>query len=133
MRKRFRIRRPSPALIVAIIALVAATAGTSYAIGLGALSNGAKNKTVGVGKLRYVTTTATSDASLAFPLSASCPAGLEAIGGGIKATNAGASQIDDSYPTTNGWAGHVVGNGQAYTTIAICAKSRVVTGAPPNN
>jgi hypothetical protein len=54
------------------------------------------------------------------------------IGGGIKSSNPATSQIDDSYPTTTGWAGHVVGNGNTYTTTAICATSRVVNGAPPS-
>jgi hypothetical protein len=132
--KRLLKRRPSPAMIIAIVALVAATAGTSYAaIGLGALSDGAKNKTVGVGKLTYVTTTAGPLIGAAAAVSATCPGGLNVIGGGIKSSNPSASQIDDSHPTSTGWAGHVVGNGNTYTTTAICAKSRVVTGAPPSN
>jgi hypothetical protein len=139
--KRFRIRRPSPALIVAIIALVAATAGSAFAFGLSALSNGAKNKTVGVGKLRYVTTTVQDPADQFGPASftnatAQCPAGLKVIGGGIKAEVVNQDFILDSYPTTTGWTGRVATGGPAggpahtFTTTAICAKSRKVTGAP---
>jgi hypothetical protein len=48
---RIRKRLPSPAMIVAIVALTAASAGTSFAaIGLSGLSKSAKDKTVGVGK-----------------------------------------------------------------------------------
>ena len=39
---RIRKRLPSPAMIVAIIALMASTAGTTWAFGLNALSNKAK-------------------------------------------------------------------------------------------
>jgi len=139
--KRFLRRRPSPALIVSIVALVVALSGTAVAaskLGLGALSNGAKNKTVGVGKLTYVTNTvqaATEDQSI----SVNCPSGLHAIGGGIKVSNPAVdtsdpSWVTDSYPTVAGWAGHVffTAEGQSATATAICAVSRAVTGSPPN-
>jgi hypothetical protein len=51
---------PGAAIIISVIALVFALAGGAVAakkLSLGALSDGAKNKTVGVGKLTYVTTT----------------------------------------------------------------------------
>ena len=57
-----RIRRllPRPALVVAIMALVLATAGTAFAIGefgVGKLREGARQKVVGVGKLVHVSQT----------------------------------------------------------------------------
>ena len=138
--KRVLKRRPSPALIVSIVALVVALSGTAVAaskLGLSALSNGAKNKTVGVGKLTYVTNTVGAvqpDQSI----SVNCPSGLHVIGGGIKLSNPNvtgdSSWVTDSYPTVAGWAGHVFfdNEGQSATATAICAVSRSVTGSPPN-
>ncbi len=136
--------RPSPAMIVAVVALVFALAGTAVAakkLGLSALKDGAKNKTVGVGKLTYVTTTTTAtnpDPTDGTPAVADCPSGLKVIGGGIKGEDPDSDFIFDSYPTTTGWKGHVyagggVGVSRTFTTTAICANSRVVTGAPPSS
>jgi hypothetical protein len=140
-------RRPSPAMLVALIALVLALGGTAVAakkLGLGVLSKGAKNKTVGVGKLVYVTTTtqASNPLSPSQPVnSAVCPSGLKVIGGGIKLTNPGAfggtldSTVLDSYATAGGWSGRVLFDetGETATTTAICAVSRVVKGSPPGS
>jgi hypothetical protein len=144
MRKLVR-RRPSPAMIIAVIALVLALTGGAFAaakqIKLGRLTDGAKNKTVGVGKLTYVTTTTpippgTPDEVLV-PVSATCPGGLKPIGGGIKrGANVVQFSIADSYPTATGWAGTVENestNSQTATTIVACAPSRVVTGSPPSS
>jgi hypothetical protein len=149
--KRFRkLRMPSPAMLIAVIALVVALGGTAYAakkLGLSALSNGAKNKTVGVGKLTYVSTTTTIPGG-AYPaginksVSATCPSGLKVIGGGIKVPEPapGPNNDDifmaDSYPTATGWAGRVhnyATQAATATTTAICANSRAVTGAPPSS
>jgi hypothetical protein len=146
-----RIRNlPTAAMIVAVIALVLALGGTGFAakklLKLGALSDGAKNKTVGVGKLTYVSTTkeipGTAGSEFDVPVSANCPTGLRVIGGGIKVPNPNPGPgndntfIQDSHPTTTGWAGHVANYAGATfpataTTTAICANSRVVTGTPP--
>ncbi len=134
MSKKFRLRRPSPALIISIVALFAATAGTSYALGLSALSQAAKDKTVGVGKLTYVTSTTSTKANTTTAVTATCPPGLSIVGGGIKWTTPVAKDtvITDSYPITGAWAGHVYsGIDNSAITTAACAKSRVVTGAPP--
>ena len=136
MRKRFRLRAPSPALIISIIALVAATVGTAYGFGLGALSNGAKNKTVGVGKLTYVTTSTSvpSNAAIDTLVTASCPGGLKPIGGGVDLTPQGTNvYLTDGYLTTGGYAASVhnqVGQSITAKTAVACAPSRVVTGSP---
>jgi hypothetical protein len=141
MRKLMR-RRPSPAMLVAVIALVLALGGTAVAakkLGLSALKDGAKNKTVGVGKLTYVTNTVQAQQPDQ-AVSVNCPSGLRVIGGGIKlnqpnVTGPDQSWVVDSYPTAVGWAGHVFfqDESQNATATAICANSRVVTGAPPNS
>jgi hypothetical protein len=149
--KRIKLPVPSSALVIAVVALVFAVGGTAVAakkLSLGALSNGAKNKTVGVGKLTYVTTTKAlpggSGPGVSFdvPVSATCPSGLKVIGGGIKAPDpdpgSGNIEIHDSHPTTTGWAGRIgnfstAGHDTTATTTAICASARVVTGAPPSS
>jgi len=139
--KKILRRRPSAAMVVAVIALVAGLGGTAVAakkLGLGSLSDGAKNKTVGVGKLTYVTQT-NQAVQAEQSVSVQCPSGLRVIGGGIKLSDpnvtGNSSWVENSYPTTAGWAGHVFFDnpGQSATTIAICATSRVVTGAPPGS
>jgi hypothetical protein len=142
--KRFRIRRPSPALIIAVVALVFALTGGAFAakkLSLGALSDGAKNKTVGVGKLTYVSTTTPIPPGGAtealVPVKATCPAGLKPIGGGIKLSDDVIQfSLGDSYPTATGWAGTVENestDSHSATAIVACANSRAVTGAPPSS
>jgi hypothetical protein len=143
MRGKFRIRRPSPAMIIAIVALVAALSGTAYAakLGLGALSGKAKDKTIGVGKLTYVNTTQ----SVAFVpgpsadaiITAPCPSGLKPIGGSTKTSTPSATSsffLFQEHPTASGWTAYVYvssATAEQITVTAICAASRKVTGAPP--
>jgi hypothetical protein len=124
-----------------MIALVAALGGTAVAakkLGLGSLSDGAKNKTVGAGKITYVTNTVQATGPEQ-AVTVNCPSGLHAIGGGIKLSEpnvtGNSSWVEDSYPTVAGWAGHVLfdNGGQSATAVAVCATSRAVTGAPPNS
>jgi hypothetical protein len=137
-------RRPSAAIIVAVIALVVALGGTAVAakkLGLSVFKTGAKNKIVGVGKLTYVTTNTVvtnPDPTGGTTAVADCPAGLKVIGGGIKGQDPESDFIFDSYPTGTGWRGRVFAGGGAgttrtFTTTAICAASRAVTGAPPSS
>jgi hypothetical protein len=128
---KIRKRLPSPAMIVAVIALVAALAGTAVAAGkinLADLTDGAKDKTVGVGKLTYVGTS-TQGTGNAISVEAKCPEGLHLIGGGTHTSDPANSQIFESHPDAQDtWHG-VVRAPQTVTIegIAICAKSRVVT------
>lgn len=129
---------PTAAMIIAVIALVMALGGTGFAaqklLKLGAFSDGAKNKTVGVGKLTYVTTTTAIPAAQSTAVSAVCPSGLTVIGGGIKVSKPYSTGVEASYPTISGWAGDVyTGAASTATTTAICANSRAVTGAPPSS
>jgi hypothetical protein len=127
--RHIRKRLPGPAMIVAIVALVAAMAGTSVAaIGLGALSDKAKDKTVGVGKLTYVGTTTTGTGN-AIRVEAKCPSGLNLIGGGVHTSNPANSEVEESHPDSqNDWEGVVRAHGnETIEAIAICAKSRKVT------
>jgi hypothetical protein len=123
-------------MVVAMIALMVALTGSAVAaqkLGLGALSGAAKDKTVGVGKLTYVTVTHTaSDSEQALPV-AQCPAGLQVIGGGIHLNQPGDSFVVESHPTSsNGWTGFglFTAPSNTATVTAICAVARKVTGTP---
>jgi hypothetical protein len=130
-------RRPSAAMIIAVIALVAALAGTAVAAGtikLGALTDGAKNKTVGVGKLTYVTgpTESGLPGGVEREAIATCPSGLVAIGGGV-ARVTGNPVVRSSHPTPTGWRARVnLGAADSAQAVVACATSRVVTGSPPS-
>jgi hypothetical protein len=143
--KRF-LRMPSPAMLVAVIALVFALAGGAYAakLGLSALSKGAKNKTVGVGKLTYANVTQTYNISQpgafdGYKLTATCPTGTRVLGGGTKLleedyTSTNYFLVED-YPTTTGFTSHFfAGTATDPDTVqvtAACGVSRAVTSAPP--
>ena len=119
----------TPAMIVAVVALIVAVGGSAVAGGV--LTTKKFNKKGVQGPIAYATTTTGPVTGAAVALSASCPAGYRVVGGGIKSSNPATSQVDDSYPTSTGWAGHVIGNGNSYTTTAVCAKSQSIIGLPP--
>lgn len=131
-------RLPSPTMIVAIAALIAALTGSAYAgsrLTLGSLTESAKAKTVGVGKLTYVSNVANVPVNLTVgtDVASTCPSGTHVIGGGIRVGNDQVQIVNDSHPTAAGWAGTVFNAGalpHTATATAICAQSRSVTGAP---
>jgi hypothetical protein len=154
---RTRGTKSSAALIVAVVALIAALSGGAIAgVAVTSLNKKEKKqvskiskkqgkkqavkqigKVAPLGKLTYVTaeTTANGEPNQAVN-PAVCPSGSKVIGGGIKMSNPGVfggtvdTIIEDSYPTANGWAGHVIFDelDQTSTTIAICAKAPKVKG-----
>jgi hypothetical protein len=136
-----KIRMPSPAMIVAIVALVAALAGTAVASGV--LTNKKFKKQAVRGPITYATTTITVPPAVGgrsyVAVAVACPSGFKVIGGGIKIPDPDAAAsvyISDSYPTATGWAGHL-GNYQTpnvattATTTAICARGNSTSGSPP--
>jgi hypothetical protein len=145
--RKFLSRRPSPAMIIAVVALVAALSGTAVAakkLSLGALSPGAKKKTVGVGKLTYVSIQQSYNTSPnptdGYTLTAACPAGTHALGGGVKLvspsiSNSGNFFVFEQYLSTTGFTAQFFAgsNTQADTVqvVASCGISQAVTGAPP--
>jgi hypothetical protein len=127
-------------MIVAVIALVAALAGTAVAGGGFLTKKKFKNQAVR-GPVTYVTTTTVDNDDGFTPTSfktatATCPAGTRVIGGGIKGENPQDDFIFDSYPTATGWSGrvfasHGAGTTSTFTTTAICATVKNISGAPP--
>jgi hypothetical protein len=144
--KRFR-NMPTAAMIIAVIALVLALGGTGFAakklLKLGALSDGAKNKTVGVGKLTYVSAQQTYNTSPnptdGHVLTATCPTGTHVLGGGTKLVspgwNASSFFLIQDYPTTTGFTSRFFAGSNTQADVvqvtAACGISRAVTGAPP--
>ena len=146
--RKVQVRRPSPAMIVAVVALAVALGGTAVAakkLGLNSLSPGAKKKTVGVGKLTYVTAQQTYSADQptgfnGYFLTATCPSGTHALGGGTKlASPAYANSswfLVEEYPSTAGYTSHFYAGAptQADTVqvTAVCGVSQAVSGSPPS-
>ena len=133
---------PSPAMLVAIAALIVALSGTAVAatkIGLNNLKGGTKTQLFGAGPLTYVHSTVSVPRS-ADPVNSptilnvgvSCPAGTFVVGGGIEVSNDRAELVNDSDPNAQlGWEGSVVNGGtlnHTATTTAVCATSRSATG-----
>jgi hypothetical protein len=138
MRTKFRFLRPTPSMVVAVIAMVLAIGGSAYAgatLSLKALSKGARAQTVGVGPLAYVTNNENigPTGSSGTTVTATCPPGLLPIGGGIRVYNDATGYVNDSHPIRQGWAGTVFNNGSVsflVQTTVVCATSRLVSGTP---
>ena len=140
------IRRflPRPALVVAIMAVVLATAGTALAVGqfgVGKLREGARQKVVGVGKLVHfsettdvpVTTTEQPTTTVKATCSGSVVGDLQPISGGLKLDVKDPEfRVLDSHPIVNGWTATVYNNtAEKHTAqlILSCARSLAVSGA----
>jgi hypothetical protein len=139
--KRLILRRPSPAMIVAIIALVAALGGTAVAGGF--LSKKAFRNQAIRGPLVYASQTPDIPPT-GTPLgggpgqhvSVDCPAGTNVLGGGIKLGDEANMLANDDYATATGWAGTVYNTAlqpRSATVTAICATVKNVNGQVPPN
>jgi hypothetical protein len=128
-------RRPSAAMVVAIVALIAALAGTAVAGGGFLTKKKFKNQAVR-GPLIYATSTVgvpnNGFGSPGATVSSPCPAGTHVVGGGIKLADEDNEFVNDSYPTGAGWAGTVNANASGLTAAvtAICATVKNVSGSP---
>jgi hypothetical protein len=144
MRKLAR-GRPSAAMIVAVLALVVTLGGTAVAakkLGLNALSPSAKKKTVGVGKLTYVTAQQSysgNNPPEGYVLTAACPGGTHVLGGGANVASGYAPNFTfsliEQHPSTNGFTARFYAGDTGVTdTVAVtasCGVSQAVTGSPP--
>jgi hypothetical protein len=141
MRRRLLARRPSTGMILAVIALVAALAGTAVAGGGFLTKKKFQNQAIR-GPITYAVTTtpvptvpATGNSYVT--VSATCPGGTKVIGGGIKipdATGGNDAYQNDSYATQIGWAGNVSNYSTAATTattVAVCVSAKSSIGSPP--
>jgi hypothetical protein len=129
-------RRPRAAMIVAIIALVVAMAGSAVAGSSFLPSKKFKKfKSNAVTRLTYVNNTVTVPTSNTdfTTVSASCPTGFHPVGGGVKLTPPdGSFWWDDGYLTATGYAAKINNSSGTARTALItvaCVAARA-TGAP---
>ena len=133
-------RRPSAAMIIAIIALVAALAGTAVAGG-GFLTKKKFNKfrSTAVTGLTYVNNTVAVPRSTGgidyTKVSASCPTGLHPVGGGVSLSpNDSSLWWGDGYLTATGYAAHVydglAAGSTAQATVTVACVAGNASGAP---
>lgn len=134
--KRSRKWIPSPAMVIAVLALIVALGGTAVAAKV-LTAKKFRNQAVR-GPVQYVGTTTivppTAGLPNGFNVSAACPAGTAVFGGGIKLGNDQFQFVNDSHPTVSGWAGTVYNTGNinhSANTTAICATVKSKTGTAP--
>jgi hypothetical protein len=127
-------RRPGPAMVIAVLALIVALGGTAVAGG-GFLTKKKFTSQAVRGPVTYVSTTTsippTPVNAQGTTVTALCPAGFVPIGGGIRTLNDFTGNVNDSHPITGGWAG-TVNNFSSNTpfnaiTTVVCAVSRTST------
>lgn len=134
--------RPSPALVIAIIALVCAAAGTGYAaikvpknsVGTAQIKNKAVTPpkvkgdlpSAGVAGLSIVKRSQLVSPGTAGVATITCPSGLVAVSGGAEAPHTFSSFILDSHPTAaHGWELSLANSGGSAETVnfsAVCVK-----------
>lgn len=78
-----------------------------------------------IARLKIVTATGTADDSSGTPLTATCDAGLNVVGGGASVADQNKGYVNDSFPSAaNAWMAHFYassGQTTAATVYAICA------------
>jgi hypothetical protein len=146
MRKKL-LRRPSPAMIIAIVALVAALGGTAIAGGpflpKTKFVNFKKNAAV-KGPITYVNQTQSVNTTSSMSgqnVTAACPSGFFPVGGGAKSNNNSDNSgfsAQNSYPSATGWTalvragtGAPPGTAENVTVTAICERGKT-SGTPPS-
>jgi len=159
--KRIRLKRPNPAMIVAIVALVGATVGTAFAgipkgdpLKLGMFKDDSRDRLAGTGVIQYanapfVTPTSVDSFNTVHTYAVRCELAKKATSGGFKWTgatpDAGHYQLLDAYPTGQGFIVRLqlqpddpatpvnegTALGKPLSVYANCVKSRAQRGTPP--
>lgn len=128
MSRRILARRPSPAMLVAIVALVAAMAGT--AIAGGGFMAKKKSKSTALQRLTYVNSTesvAPTTTTEPKTVSASCPTGYHPVGGGVKLSPTNRSTWwSDGYLTATGFTSRV--QNETLSSVTALVTVACVTG-----
>jgi hypothetical protein len=145
--KRFRM--PSPSLLLGIVAVVLALAGTAVAAGnlrLSDFDGSSRNRLAGTGVIQFAAqpynTGTSSGPNAVHTFSVQCELAKKATSGGFKWTganppNAGDFQILDQYPNGGGYVVRMyiqpggTAEGQALSVYSNCVKSRQQNGVPP--
>jgi hypothetical protein len=140
-----RFHRPSPAMLLGIIAVVLALAGTAVAASNLKLANfepSSRDRLAGTGVIQYAaqthnTGTPSPDVKT---FSVQCAAAKKATAGGFKWLGTPPDplgfQFVDAYPTGGGYTVRLrvnpTGANQDLTVFANCVKSRKQDGTPPS-
>jgi hypothetical protein len=142
-----RLHAPSPAIVVAIVALVFAASGTAVAVtklpknsvGTSQIKNRAvttqklaKSTAARVAGLTYVKQPVSADAQSAGVITVKCPSGLMPVGGGLSTPHTANSFLLDSHPTSTGWevsAADASDTPETLTAYAVCVKAAPGTAA----
>ena len=129
MSRRVLARRPSPAMLVAVVALVAAMAGTAVAGG-GFMAKKKPKKNTALQRLTYVNNTESVDpTSVTAPktVSAICPTGYHPVGGGVKLEPTNRSLWwSDGYLTATGFTSRV--QNETLSSVTALVTVACVTG-----
>jgi hypothetical protein len=153
MKKVLR-RRPSGGIVIAVIALIVALGGTAVAGGAFVTktkfrkfkqnTNTSLGQTV-KGPITYVSQTQAVNTNTGVPtngvnITAPCPAGQHAVGGGVKSalpSQQTALFVQFSYPSATGWTANVFagtgappGTPEQITVTAVC-EGGTSSGTPP--
>lgn len=144
--KRIRLRRPSAGMIVGVIAVVLAIAGTAVAasnLKLADFEASSRDRLAGTGVIQFAAQPATTDGVSANPqtFSVKCELSKKASSGGFKWTGTPPVPSDyeylDGYPNGGGYVVRVYVLGptaanQPLTVYSNCVKSRKQNGTPPS-
>jgi hypothetical protein len=153
MKRKFgRVGKPSPAMVVGIIALVFAISGVAVAgipksgLKLGMFQDNSRNTLAGTGVIQYAATAHnTGDVAVdqLLQYSVACELSKKATAGGYKWTGAvpppaTAFQYVDGYPNGSGYVVRIRAlhatqlDNQTLSVFANCVKSRAQRGTPPS-
>ena len=145
--KRFRM--PSPGLLLGIVAVVLALAGTAVAAGnlrLADFEGSSRDRLAGTGVIQYAAQPHDTGTSATFntvrTFSVKCELAKKATSGGFKWTgpnppNQGDFQILDQYPNGGGYVVRLyirpggTAEHRSLTVYSNCVKSRQQNGVPP--
>jgi hypothetical protein len=145
--KRFRM--PSPALLLGIVAVVLALAGTAVAAGnltLGSFTADSRDRLAGTGVIQFAAQPYNTGTSTSFDqvktYTVQCELAKKATAGGFKWTGntppkPADFQILDGYPNGGGYVVRLyvkpasTAENQPLSVYANCVKSRKQNGAPP--
>jgi hypothetical protein len=145
--KRIRLKRPSPGLIVGVIAVVLAVVGTAVAasnLRLADFEPTSRDRLAGTGVIQFAAqTTNTGAVNAATPktFTVKCELAKKATAGGFKWTGTPPAPTDyellDAYPNGSGFVVrlYILGPTAANQNLAVysnCVKSRKQNGTPPS-
>jgi hypothetical protein len=143
--KRLRLRRPSAGVVLGVIAIVVALAGTAVAshLRLGDFNQDSRDRLAGTGVIQYAAQGHNTGAIATTPktFSVTCELKKKATAGGFKWTGTPSPdpadyEILDAYPNGSGYVVRLYVEGasaanQPLSVFANCVKSRKQRGTPP--